>query len=220
MSLFDRIPFLPKGGEVKTIELLKREASLVLECTRQLECAFTQLSGGNKDGLAECIKKINEAEHESDTVRRGIEAELYSGAFLPISRSRILDLAEAVNDIGDQAQDAAKIMEYIDGGKLGKELGGVLSQTMGKTVDCVSELESAIINIEDEALVAKHVDGVEKLEHEIDLLGHDAYKIIYAKSDAKSTIVLTKLVEYVEAVSNRAEDASDVLSLIILIHKP
>jgi len=217
-SLLSRIS---RGKEEETIRLLRDHAKVVCETGMQLKPLINALYEKDGKTLAEGREKVDGLEHEADVLRRKIEETLYSGAFLPLSKSRILDYAEAMDDVADKVQDIARLSEFMEDVKISGELYELLQKHADLTVECIAHLKDAFKNIEDPKSEREIIQRVREKEHEADLIENKIFRMIYeGEHPPKDLILLSKFVEYQGAVSNKAEDASDALSMIALMHKP
>ena len=221
MSVFDFLPFSGRNREQDTIALLKKQVSQVYASVEELVVLMTAYIAGDDVLCGEKRKSIDVLERECDDVRRLIEETLYSGAFLPLSRSRILDFAEKVDDIADAVQDTAHITKYLTGELRLSDVDSILSDLVGKTKECVKHLHDAVYSFDDEEKVKQLISQVDREEHEVDQIEEKVFNMLYIQDHPfKSLHLYSKLLDFAGGISNRAEDASDTLSLIVLMHKP
>jgi predicted phosphate transport protein (TIGR00153 family) len=205
MKIFDKIPFMVESREEKTLMKIKEHLETTCHVVRELDSVFEALEIGDYELLKEKQKSVASLETNADKLRRDIEEDLYSGAFLPISRSRILDFVEKADEIADTAEDASNLLTFLE---------------RRESLDSVKLLAESIDSIEDLEKIREIVKKIRAKEHESDETGRKAYKYLYKKErSAKSLQLLSKLIEFINDISNKAEDASDSLSLIVLMHK-
>jgi len=87
-------------------------------------------------------------------------------------------------------------------------------------MDSVKLLKESVDNIEDLEKVRGIIKKIRINEHESDKTSYQAYNLLYGEErDPRSLQLLSKLIEFISEISNKAEDASDSLSLIVLMHK-
>lgn len=221
MGIFDMIPFLGRDREKQTISLMKEHMAMVYRVVVELNNAFNALKEKNIVLLREKRSSISMLEGKADDIRRNIEENLYSGAFLPGSRSRILDFTEKVDEIADVAEDVAKLTAFLEEEVIAEELLQTLQMLLKETKDCAEFLSKCMDNMNDVEKIRSLVKEVGVKEHEIDAIEGQAFQMLYkGRYDAKDLMLLSKLIEYMGEISNRTEDASDALSLMILVHKP
>ena len=101
------------------------------------------------------------------------------------------------------------------------ELLKMLKQHTQVTLDCVECLKNAIECIDKSEGVKESIYKCREGEHNADIIERDAFQLLYKSGhEAKDLILLSKLIELMGQISNYAEDASDTLSLILLMHRP
>lgn len=221
MGVFNFIPFLGRNEEKRTIELLKEDMNLVYEIVCELNSLFAAFKDGDESVVVEKRDSIDSVEHQVDGLRRQIEESLYSGAFMPISRGRILDFAEKIDDIADVTQDTAHMTSFITKDLRVPEVDGMLGEHINKTCECVMHLKDAVNEIDDGRKIRDLIKKVEDAEHEVDLIERRIFHSLYnAVQETKPLLLYSKLIEFAGEISNTAEDASDMLSLLLLMHKP
>ncbi|MFH1789204.1 MAG: TIGR00153 family protein [Candidatus Altiarchaeota archaeon] len=221
MGLFDLLPLVGRNKERETIGFLQEETCLVYESVRELGLLFYGFHERDDKIVSEKRDSINALEKKSDGLRRQIEESLYQGAFLPMSRSRILDLAEKTDEVANLVQDAAHLTQHMSGDIRVPELDELLKEQVKETLDCVKHLKEAVEQIDDDEKVRQLIKKVEVEEHHVDLIENKLFKKLYEEDYKPKTLILYgKLIEFVGKISNKAEDASDTLSLILLMHNP
>jgi len=220
MGILNIFNLLGRGREQKTLNLLDEEMKTVHQTVIELKGVLEDLRNLDVKGLEERRQRISTLEHKSDGIKRRVEEEIYRGAFLPMSRSRILNFAEEVDEIANVTQDVSNMTVFFEE-PINQELYDVLSKHLEVTIECVESLMEGFKCLDNHAGIKKCIIKVEEKEHEADLLEYSAFKLMYKKLDgAKQLLTTSKLIEFIGRISNKAEDASDTLSLIVLMHKP
>lgn len=221
MDLLNRLPFFGRKKERETISLIKEQIGVVYDAVSQLGGVFSAIETGDESSLAEKRRIIDDLEHHADGIRREIEENLYSGAFLPMSRSEILGFAEQVDEIADVAQDVSHLTFFLDDVKIDDDLLKLLKEHTEVTLECVRCLKNAIECIDKSEGVKESINRCREGEHNADKIERSAFQLLYKSGhEAKDLILLSKLIELMGQISNYAEDASDTLSLILLMHRP
>lgn len=220
MKLLNDLHLFAESREEKTLAKIRKHVETTYETVKSLEKAFEAFEKGDEKGLREKYEQVDSLEKKADMLRREIEEELYSGAFLPISRSRILDFAENVDKVADAAEDASKILPFLNKEHVTEELLRLLEGGIGKSLDCLKLLMEGVDEIEDLEAVKKIIKEIRLKEHESDEITYKAQEIVYNQEhDAIVLHLLARLIDLIDKVSDTAEDASDSLSLIVLMHK-
>jgi len=220
-NLLSELHVLGESREKKTLEKIKQHTALAYETVKELYDAVEAFEGCNNDCFREKQKRVDLLEKKADRLRREIEEDLYSGAFLPISRSRILDFAENIDKVSDTAEDASKMLFFLRRDEVSNELLTLLKEGIGKALDSVNLLKESIDQLENLDVMRSIIKRIRAKEHESDEVTYKAYELIYGEDEKSPKVLhlLTKLVEFVSDISDKAEDASDSLSLIVLMHK-
>jgi len=218
-SIFSNFPLLGSGKEKKTLVRIAEHVKVSLEAVEGLDSVLVEFSKGSGK-VEDRVRYVDGLEKAGDVLRREIEEDLYSGAFLPISRSRVLDFAENVDKISDAAEDASKLLSFLKKDEVPEELMVLLRSGVAKGAESVKLLKEGIEAIEDLDKVRFLIKEVRRREHESDEITHNAFAVLYGHDHSDRVLfLLAKLIELIGNISDVAEDASDSLSLIVLMHK-
>lgn len=220
MGLFDLIPFFGGGREKDTVELIQEQMKLVYDSVENTRMAIEALTKKDIKLFEEKRAIVNKLEDQVDTVTRKVEENLYSGAFLAVSRSRILDLAEDVDDIADAAKDVVNIGDVMIDIEIDGEFSALLRKHMEATLECVGYLKKCVESINNPEGMSECILKVREQEHKVDTNAAELFHLIRRRYDAKDFVLISKMVEFMDSISDRSEDASDTLKLITLMHKP
>ncbi len=220
MSLFG-LPFFGKNKERETIELLKQDMALIYESSCMLVELFKAFNLGDEGKVSDKASVIDDLEKQVDGLRRRIEESIYSGAFLPMGRSRVFDFAEKIDDIADSVQDTAHMFGFIANDLRIPGVDGLLGELLEVTRECVLKLREAVDSIGVSDDLKSLIIEVEDIEHKADLIEENIFRVLYeGEHSTKPLILYSKLIEFVGMISNNCETASDTLSMIDLILKP
>jgi predicted phosphate transport protein (TIGR00153 family) len=220
------------GGkkEREALDILKRNAGMVANVVKKFEDLITVFFSERDLKKAEAFgRELSGLETKADEGRREFLRILNEGAFLPAFRGDLARLADRLDKVADTAEGAMRAM--LLRGKLinvfreverksskVKELKPRLlgmAELTTKTVDTLKRaVEELTIDI-DSAL--KKVQEVNELEHEIDLVQQGLLSDLYECEkyfDPISVMQLKDILDRFENISDRAEDASDVIEII------
>ncbi len=154
---------------------------------------------------------------------------LHEGAFLPTFRGDLARLADRLDKVADTAEGAMRVMLLRD--KLVKVIS-VAEKKCSKVKDFkerflkMAELTTNIVDalrrsIEllatDIDAALKKVQDVNELEHEIDVIQQGLLSDLYECEkyfDPISVVQLADILNRSENISDRAEDASDLIEII------
>jgi predicted phosphate transport protein (TIGR00153 family) len=225
------ISFTALGGgrEKEAVKIMKQHVAIVLDVVKKLEELTKAFQKWDVKKLEALEAELDQLETKADGVRRKFEASLVEGAFLPAYRSDFSALAERIDDVADMAQEAARafvwrgvfcdIIAKACKKKPGaREIAEGFVKIAQKAVDATTALKEAVGALMSNVEVARaNANKVELAEHESDLLEEKLIKQLYTHErlfDPVSIMQIKDIVEKMGAVSNRAEDASDLISII------
>lgn len=212
------------GKETEVEKYSKLHVRLVYECTLKLKDVMIHFYKGNYDLVDSEVEEISRYENEADEIRRKMEVQFYGGAFLPFDREDRIILAESVDSVADATQSAAYALS------LGRihfppqfeedfiHLVESSCRTVSVLKDCIELLEKDL----SEALNKAHeveefeVKG-DKIERQIVLKLYDTYK--KKEIDLFTFFELKNITEKIGNISDRAEDASDRVPIIVAKRK-
>lgn len=155
--------------------------------------------------------KINEFEHQLDTLRRNIEAEIYGKRLLPDTRDDVLELLENLDKIPNRIQSTIREMT-LQRIRIPEGLHSSLTELAGRNVQIVQVL----IRVINAFLYRPHDvrDGVKELshhEHEGDVIEQQVLKLIFddASLELAEKMQLYRFGERVGSICDMAEDLGD-----------
>ena len=222
----------PIGGkrEKEAFITLGKNVKLVFDTVKKLEEMITALFEKRNLEEAEALGRgVSFLETRADRGRRDFVRTLHEGAFLPAFRGDLARLAEQIDSVADTAEAAARAILLRDKligsiAKAEKKRGRAKSLRMGLvrmaklTTQTVDRLRSAVEALMTDVDAAnRRADEVDKLEHEVDLLEQGLLKDIYGFEkvlDPVSVVQLVEITRMVENITDRAEDASDVIRIV------
>jgi uncharacterized protein Yka (UPF0111/DUF47 family) len=174
--------------EAQFFELFNAHAVHIVEGSRELAAML-----GAFTELETHAQRIDTAERAADKVTHEVVRLLHKGFLTPFNRDQILDLINTMDDILDLTQDVAESVALYD-------------------------LKRITLNN------VKHPEAIFKLCEEIDRLESDADRVMRAalsklfreENDLKQVIKLRVIYELLESVTDRCEDAANVVEGIVL----
>jgi predicted phosphate transport protein (TIGR00153 family) len=220
MSLFNFIPGIGGGLEKETLQLIKEHADMTYQVVYEFMNAFAAFEAKDYAKVQSTVEKVNCVESKADDLRRKIEAKIYSGAFLPGSRSLILNFAERIDEIADVAQDAARMLVFLDDRDVPKDILALVHGELDGGLATADMLRASVSDMWKGAEVTAAIEHLRIKEHEVDEIENKAYTLLYKSvKDPILLLLISKLITYTGNISDRCEDASDALSLVILLNK-
>jgi predicted phosphate transport protein (TIGR00153 family) len=228
------ISFLPFGGkkEKEAFGLLMRNSSDVLTVVKKFEEMILAFFSERDIRKAEALgREISFVETRADKGRREFSAALGEGAFLPVLRGDLERLAEELDGVADAAEEAMravllrkKILDALDQAEKKDEGAKVIRDCLTKMAKiatrAVEALHSSLIMLTSD-LKASNLKAkeVEELEHETDLLQLELVNDIYRYEnlfDPTSIFQLREIEDKIGSITDRAEDTSDIISIVCL----
>ena len=169
------------------------------------------------------VKKANElafethkAEGQADDVRRRVETQLLTGALMPTSRRDILQLVEQVDRLANAAENALDHM-LLQQIQIPDVIRPAIVEITAKTEAIFSHVKSAISNLFGNMEAAlEHTAKIEHIEGEIDHIERKTIKKLFEEDiDLAHKLQVNSIVRSVVELSDRAEDLSDHIELMV-----
>ncbi len=212
--------------EREIIENYKKHLSVALECMELFIEQVRALFEEKWDGIAAIEHKIYIKEREGDELRRRNEYLFSEGVLFPADRMLFINLSEEIDKVIDRIQQVSRILMLR---KLSREALEFLRdspileylEVTKKSVETLYHAATSLLESRGDALHLAH--EVERYESRADELKLELLKKLYGeerKMDILSLLQLEKLILWIDAISDKAEDASDVVVLITAKMKP
>ncbi|MDF1563175.1 MAG: DUF47 family protein [Deltaproteobacteria bacterium] len=209
--------------------------AIVFRRTRQLEAQFDNfldrvLTGGLlfRQGVEhylqhrfeECrhsIEQLDKVEGEADTLRRDIEASLYTETLIPESRGDVLGLLEATDGVLNRAEELLDRFA-AEHPEIPVELHEKLIALAASSANAMEALVGALrAYFRDPAAVRDHITKVLFYEQEADDTGKAIVKTLFDSDiELARKLHIRFFVEQMLSVSDRAEDVTDRLSIAVI----
>ena len=219
---------IPGGGsdmfkskrEKEIIENYKKHLSVALHCMELFIEQLNSLFSGDWEKINEIERIIYRKEREGDKLRRKNEYLFSEGLLFPSDRMLFINLSEEIDKVIDKIQQVSRILtlrkpsqeaiEFLKDPRVMKYL-----EVTKKSVETL--YSSAISLLESREASLKKAHEVEEYESEADELKLELLRKLYSeerKINILSLLQLEKLILWIDAISDKAEDASDVIILI------
>jgi predicted phosphate transport protein (TIGR00153 family) len=197
---------LPK--EERYYELFDQLVGAVVEGCDGLHAYFS----ANVDAVAS-VAAIKAAERRGDDVTREILVSLNRSFVTPIDREDIQGLAKALDDILDDAYEAASFAEATGLSEHDEHLR-FLADALEK---CARALAGAIEHLNDRNGITEHCATVYHLEAEADMRYVAALRALFSgQPDPLRVVRLKDLYARIEGAIDRCNDAANILKSIVL----
>jgi predicted phosphate transport protein (TIGR00153 family) len=205
-------------------EQLRVHMNLVLMSAELLENLIEACEDYNWEAVGSVAERIARLEREADDVKRQVELGLFSGIVFVGLKEDFYKLAEAIDEIGDKSKDASRAIasrqpDREEVAVLFEGENGIMKMIKG-TVEIVKILMISVELLDKdmkEALQFAH--DVEKKEEELDDIKLDILKNLTKNEKKMSPLSYLQLRDFIfllDMVADAAEDASDVITAMIV----
>jgi len=163
--------------------------------------------------------KVDGSETEADMILREIMSKLYSGAYLPSLRSDIFHLVQHMDGIANAAEACCDM--FLDQRPdIPKEFKPHFMRIMEKSISSCTPLMEAVRSF----LKNEDPNGIQEGSREVGIKESDVDKeewdltrdIFKTDLDCGHKIHLKQCLDSITTISDRAEDTSDQLQLILI----
>jgi predicted phosphate transport protein (TIGR00153 family) len=227
------ISFSPISGkrEKLALEMLAKNSEKVMETVRRTgELMRTFFMGRDLKRAEEMGKEISRVETEADAGRREFMSVLHGGAFLPAIRGDLARLAESLDSVADVSEAAMRellqrkrLMEAISSAESRNANVAALWGSIPKLVEATDETVRVMCEAiralgTDLRVAAEKAKEVDRLEHEVDIIEQGMLVNLYALEEAFDPVSVFQLGEVLrryENITDRAEDVSDIISILV-----
>lgn len=163
--------------------------------------------------MPSAVEKIKEIEHRGDDMTHKILIKLNQTFITPFDREDIHLLASSLDDVLDfifAAGDRLMTYKITQPSPSAKILASIVLKQ-------AQELEKAVTLLEKDKQLLDHTVEVNRLENEADQVSREAIgRLFDGDYDPITLIKLKELLEILEAASDKAEDAANVLETVVL----
>ena len=173
------------------------------------------LRGAEDEKLKVMSQVVGDSEARCDDLRHDIERKLFGGALMPGARSDIFGLLESVDKVANKAEAVCDFI-YLQNVQVPDELKKDYEELMSLTLQCTDSLGEALRSI------FKNIKDAERLvvvvddwESKVDDVERTLVKKIFNMNlELAHKMMLRDLVVEITAISDRAENASNLLEVM------
>ena len=203
-----------KQKEIETLVL--KHLDHVEESLSHFQESLLAYLNGDVDAAGELALATHTAEGKADDVRREVEASLLGGALLAPSRRDILEVIEQVDKLANAGEETLDylLLQRIE---IPESIKPFVQKIADKTKEIADEVNSAMhLLFEDMNAALDHTKQIEIKESEVDRVEREAVKAIFKMGiDLAAKLQLYGLIEELVEISDRAEDLSDRIDMMI-----
>ncbi len=168
------------------------------------------------DERAKLIKEIEDMEHINDDYTHQIFTELGKNFITPFDREDIHYLATALDDIADYIQATAKKINFY---KINPNDTGILKMAEIISQGCVavSRAVTELRNMKNMRQITDALVQINSIENQgDDIFDMSIEKLFAEENDAKQVIKMREIYQVMEIVTDKCEDAANVIESIIV----
>ncbi len=177
--------------------------------------AFIQ---GDLNAKTVAIENVRQSEHRADLLRSKMVSELSEGLLLPPDREDLMHFVKTLDKIADWTNGAARLLGFIER-RLPDSILKNISSATELIFSSITKLKESINSLTKNELkeALAGCEEVDRIEHEAD----DQKKIliesiIHAKLEPTELLLSYQLAEYLEGVTDKIEDAADLVKVIAI----
>ncbi len=214
--------FLSYKKENAIIEGVKKHLATVHQSVQAFSDAVVAAASDDRAGTARHIADVFRTETEADAIHRELSLKIAEGAFFGGVREDMLELLERIDNIADSAKDAARYLSsdtaLLDEGRaiFASENARLFLANLTSAVDALSTL-IASFGMGKKQILSK-VHAVEEFEEEADTAKDALLKELFGRANAMSAVTVIQLRDFVfmaDNIADNAEDASDVILVLV-----
>jgi predicted phosphate transport protein (TIGR00153 family) len=215
----EEVTNMPFRKEKEINKLILKHLDSVCSCLQlSLETVQEYLNDHIEEAKALALK-VDRSETEADVILREIMSKLYAGAYLPSLRSDIFHLVQRMDGIANAAEACCDV--FLDQRpdiptKLRPHFRSIMEKSISSCTPLMEALRSFLKN-EDPSTIQENARQVGIKESDVDKEEWDITRDIFKTDlDYGHKIHLKQCLESIVTISDRAEDTSDQLQLIII----
>lgn len=194
--------------EEEFFEMFIRASKNIVDCALILKDLMD-----NYTDVTNKAHKINEREHEGDTITHEIIKRLNKSFVTPIDREDIYALTSAMDDVLDlidAAADRMVLYKVENTTPEARQLANIL-------VQMTQEIEKAVTNLPKMDGISEHCVEVNRLENLADQVTKSAIAALFNGDQDPITIMKWKeIYETLETATDKGEDVVNVLEAVVL----
>ena len=203
--------FLPKDRIFYS--LFEEVAGNVAQMGTALKAVINEPDFDTRAGL---ISKLEDLEHDNDELTHRIFTELSINFITPFDREDIHYLATALDDICDYTYATAKKINFY---KINPNDPGI--QKMAELIEQGCELISTAVkelrNMRNMRNITEALVKVNSIENQADdIFDLSIHRLFETEPDAKEVIKKREIYQVMELVTDKCEDAANVIESIII----
>ena len=210
-------------GENRILDQVVGHLEASIDAAHHLPILVSALQAHNRAAVLQECKLIGEIETRADALHQKAVEQISSGSFFGGVREDILLLLEEIDNIADAAKDSSRIFlqRDISSSAIDYMFKQDVLSFVNKLVETAEALKKAVLALREKNAkteVVKLSVQVERREEEADEIRGSILENLLRneiKADPLDIVMLREFLETADNVADNAEDASDVLLILI-----
>ena len=197
-------------------DLVLKHLEKVEESLAHYQQALAAYLDGDIDKAGELAFATHTAEGRADDVRREVEAALLGGALLASSRGETLEVVEQVDKLANAGEETLDYL-LLQQVEIPEDVKPFIRDIAAKTAEIADEVHASMhLLFENMDAATEHTKQIEIKESEVDRIEREAVKTIFKMGiDLAWKLQIYGLIEELVEISDRAEDLSDRIDMVI-----
>jgi len=213
--------WLSMAEEQSILQDSKKHVEETYKTVEYFTQAVKAFIAGDVNAKAQAIENVRKSEHEADILRSKMVSQLSEGIFMPHDREDLMHFVKTLDKIADWTNGAARILGFIEQ-RVPEDIMTNMSKATDMIFVSISKLREAIqaLTKNDLEKALADCEEIDHIEHEAD----DQKKvliesIIHTKLEPTSLLLCYQLAEYLEGVTDKIEDAADLIKVVAIKSK-
>ena len=206
---------LPREGNF--FEMFDQHANRIVEAAHAFSLMVANYSDLEKRNVHH--REVDAAERAADRITHEVSRALHKTFITPIDREQIHQLINTMDDVADLIQDSAETMALYDVHHMTDDI----IRLTGLSVKCCERLKDAVAligKVRDAATAEaalKTCEEIDRLESDADHVMRSAMSRLFREEpDVRELIKLKAVYELLETITDRCEDAANLIEGIVL----
>ncbi len=209
---------LKKGNDV--ISILKEHVDIVMATLDNLNSMINSLLMLDIKKGKEYASIIDRLETGADDVHREGVVKICKGSLFGYMREDVIALMEHIDDIADSAKEASRVLmqRKVPEEMLVRFLNSNTLAYVNASIETVKHLIRLVDVLDSkDDVILEHIRHVEQSEEYADTLKSIVLQELYSSSiyDTLTIIQLKEFIQLVDRIADSAEDASDVVLIML-----
>ncbi|MEM0030452.1 MAG: DUF47 family protein [Candidatus Nitrosocaldus sp.] len=214
--------FDDRRGESRDIQgILRGHMNVIIDTLDNFKSMIGSLLALDTKKSQEYVEMIDLLETKADDIHRENVIKVCKGSFFGYMREDILAFMEHVDDIADSVKEASRVlvMRRVPDDALHRFFNANTIACINGSIETVMHLLDLVNSLDEKRdVILEKVKRVEQSEESVDAMKSMVLHELYSSSNAYDILTIIQLKEFIQLVdriADSAEDASDVIILML-----